>query len=108
MSEAASIIDIILSNPLSTIVMFIQFVLGAALGYTAIKVFKYIVTLIIILVMGTFLSIWSLDLTPLDVLSTLKLGVEAMRNLALLLGLMTVGPTSIGFIVGVLVALFRK
>lgn len=98
----------LLSQPQPLIVMVIQFVLGLALGYVSVKALKYILAFIAILALGTFLSVWSLGTTPAEVVSTLGIAVEALKKLAVVLGLMTVGPVSVGFIVGVIVGLMRK
>ena len=98
----------VLSNYQSYVVIAIQFLLGFALGYVSVKALKYILAFIAILALGVALSVWSLGSTPQDVLNKLGLTVEALKGLATLLGLLTVGPTSIGFIIGALVALLRK
>jgi len=52
--------------------------------------------------------VWSLGTSPQDVLKNIGITVEAIKSLAVALGLMTIGPVAIGFIVGALVALLRK
>lgn len=110
MSEltAADVVTTILSQNWALVVIAIQFILGLALGYIAVKVLKYILAFIAILVLGSFLSIWSLGMTPAEVLDKLKISVEAAKGLATVLGLMTIGPVSVGFIIGVVVGLMRK
>jgi glucan phosphoethanolaminetransferase (alkaline phosphatase superfamily) len=102
------ILSTVLSNPQSYAVMALQFLLGLALGYIAVKALKYILAFIAILALGTFLSVWSLGTSPQDVLKNIGTTVEAIKSLAVALGLMTIGPVAIGFIVGALVALLRK
>lgn len=102
------VVSAILLQPQSTVVVAIQFLLGLVLGYISVKVLKYILAFIAILALGTFLSIWSLGTTPTEVLQTLKVTAGAVKNLAIVLGLMTVGPISIGFIVGVVVGLIKR
>ncbi|MDK6028594.1 hypothetical protein QPL79_04400 [Ignisphaera sp. 4213-co] len=103
-----SAIDVILSNYQSYLVMLVQFLLGLALGYVSVKALKYILAFIAILALGTLLSVWSLGATPSDVLKTVGLTIESLKSLAILLGLMTIGPVSIGFIIGALMALLKK
>jgi len=102
----------LLSQPQALAVMSIQFFLGLGLGYVSVKALKYVLAFIAILALGSFLSVWSLGATPLEVLE--GLGVTALKakdllmGLATALGLMTVGPASAGFVVGVVVALVKK
>ncbi len=101
-----------LKNPRTLAVIALQFLMGLGLGYFSSKVVKYILALIVILVLGTALSIWSLGTSPEGFLVGLyeyfrQLQPHIMALLQLL-GLMTIGPVTIGFIVGVLLALVRK
>jgi len=102
------IITSILTQPQAIAVIAIQFFLGLALGYVSIKALKYILAFIAILVLGTFLSVWSLGTSPTEVLTQLGLAAEAIKKFAAILGLMTVGPVSIGFIIGAILGLIRK
>jgi len=110
MSETtvAEIINTVLSQPQTAVVMGIQFFLGLALGYVSVKALRYIIAFIAILALGTFLSIWSLGSTPQEALQTLQLSVGALKNLAAVIGLMSVGPVSVGYIIGAVIALMRK
>lgn len=110
MSEptASEIVSTLLTQTQSLIVIAIQFFLGLALGYISVKVLKYIIAFIAILALGTFLSFWSLGITPADVMEKLKLSIEAIKGLALVLGLMTIGPVSLGFLVGIVIGLMKR
>lgn len=98
----------LLSQPSTAVVMLIQFLLGLALGYISVKVLKYILAFIAIIALGTFLSIWSLGMTPTEVFSTLGIAAEAAKRLATVLGILTVGPVSIGFIIGIVIGLLKR
>ncbi|MGC8982747.1 MAG: hypothetical protein ACP5KA_03210 [Desulfurococcaceae archaeon] len=98
----------IASNPATLIVVLVQFLLGVGLGYVSVKALKYVLAFIALLVLGSLLSIWSLSISPEELLKTLGITVEAVKRLATLLGLLTIGPVSLGFIIGVLIGLFRK
>lgn len=89
-------------------VVAIQFLLGLALGFVSVKALKYILAFIAILVLGTFLSVWSLGLTPTQALQTLGNAIQAAKGFAVILGLMNIGPVSIGFIVGAIIGLMKK
>lgn len=98
----------VLADPKVSAVILVQFLLGLGLGYIAVKVLKYIIAFIAILVLGTFLSIWSLGGSVENTLSTFGELANTAKNFITILGLMTVGPVSIGFIVGALLGLLRK
>lgn len=98
----------ILSDPRSAIVVLVQFFLGVALGYISVKALKYILAFIAILILGSLLSIWTLETSTAEVLKVIRDVIGVVRNLAVVLGLLAIGPISIGFIVGVVAALLRK
>lgn len=98
----------IFSQPQVLAAIAIQFLLGLALGYVSVKALKYVLAFIAILVLGTFLSVWSLGLTPMQALQSLSAALQAAKDFVVILGLMNVGPVSIGFIVGAIVGLMKK
>lgn len=101
----------LLQNPVTYIIMLVQFLLGFFLGYLSIKALKYILALVAILAFGLFLNVWSLGLS-LDALISM-FGEYALRAKDLLMGmagtigLLTIGPVAIGFIIGVVAAAIR-
>lgn len=102
----------VLQNPAALVILLIQFVLGFGLGYISVKVLKYIIAFIVILVLGVLLNVWSLGLS----LEALTGGMgdyaskakDLLLGLAGTLGILTVGPVTIGFIVGTLTAWIRR
>ncbi|MEM1623820.1 MAG: hypothetical protein QW780_05450 [Sulfolobales archaeon] len=103
----ASIIEVFSDVKVAAAVL-IQFLLGLGLGYVSVKALKYIIAFIALLVLGSFLSVWSLGGSVEATLGYLGTLASNVKNLLFLLGLMTVGPVSIGFIVGALIALLRR
>ncbi len=107
-----SIVGAAASNPRMAAVMFIEFLLGVALGYLAVKVIRYILAFIGILILGSVLSAWSLGGNPEEMAK--QLGVEAkelapaLKQFIMAIGATIVGPASIGVIVGVILAMVRK
>lgn len=101
-----------LRNPKTLIVLGIQFVMGLALGYFSSKVFKYLLALLVVLVLGAALSVWSIGTSPESFLvgfyEYFKQLQPHILALLQLLGIMTIGPVTLGFIVGVLLAIVRK
>jgi hypothetical protein len=101
-----------LKNPKVLVVVVIQFLMGLGLGYFSFKVWKYLVALIAIIVLGNVLTIWSLGSSPESFLGqlyeTFKQFLPNLIAFIQLLGIMTVGPVTIGFIVGIILAIIRK
>ncbi|WP_276814813.1 hypothetical protein [Desulfurococcus amylolyticus] len=102
------ILNELLSNPRVYIAVFIQFVLGLAIGYFSLKVLKYIVALILIIILGVILSVWSIGGSIYDLLAKIYGSssqiLKIVESIALTLGLLTIGPVAVGFIVGVIIA----
>jgi len=95
-------------RPQTLVVTLVQFLLGLGLGYVSVKALKYILAFIAILVLGAFLSVWSLGTTPLEVFQSLGSAASLVKDFAMALGLMTIGPVSVGFIVGAILGLMKK
>jgi hypothetical protein len=101
-----------LQNPTVLAVLAIQFLLGLSLGYIAVKALKYVLAFIVILVLGVILNVWSLGLSLEDLISKLSEHAAEAKNLffsiAGTLGLLTVGPVTVGFLVGALISWLRR
>ena len=101
-----------LSNPKVLIAIGVQFALGLALGYFSVKVLKYILALVGVLILGSILSVWSLGGDINELISSI--GVEVQKVLPLIksiisaLGILTIGPVAVGFLVGVIIGSIRK
>jgi len=101
-----------LSNPRVLIAIGIQFALGLALGYFSVKVLKYILALIGVLILGSILSVWSLGGNINELISSI--GVEVQKVLPLIksvvsaLGIFTIGPVAVGFLIGLIIGSTRK
>lgn len=102
-----SLVELVSDAKVMTAIL-IQFLLGLGLGYVSVKALKYVLAFIAILALGSFLSVWSLGGSMDATLKYLGDLAGVAKNLLLVLGLVTVGPVSVGFIVGALVALLRK
>ncbi|MGC8573763.1 MAG: hypothetical protein ACP5L0_07225 [Caldisphaera sp.] len=100
-----------LHNPYELATILIEFVLGLGLGYVSVKILKYIIAFIIIVIIGVILNAWSFGGSLSNTLSTLQteaVNLEpVVRNLMLTLGLFTVGPILLGFIIGILIGLYK-
>jgi len=101
-----------MSNPKIAVSMLIQFLLGLALGYYSAKIAKYLLAWIGVIIIGALLSVWSLGGSVEDILT--KLGLEAKKLLPIIrsflaaLGVLTVGPVAVGFVLGLVIGVTRK
>lgn len=106
--SAAEILTRLLSTePRALAVVFIQFVLGAALGYLSIKALKYIAAMLGVLALGSVLSAWSLG-GDSSIYPGLEGAMPLLREVVTALGVLTIGPVAAGFAVGAVVALLRR
>lgn len=101
-------LETVIADPKVAVAIIVQFLMGLGLGYFAVKALKYVVAFIAILVLGSFLSVWSLGGSVESSLEMLGEAASAVKGLLAVLGVMTVGPVSAGFIVGALISLLRK
>ncbi len=101
-----------LTNPQVAIAIIIEIIMGIALGYIMAKMAKYIIAFIAILIIGAVLNVWSLGGSIQGFLE--KLGITAMefKNVILgflgTLGLLMVGPVTLGFLIGIIIGLMKK
>ena len=104
--DFSSLISSLFTTPSSLITFIIEFALGLGLGYFSAKVFKYILALICIFILGIVLNVWNAP-------NLGNLGLEwstvypALLSIIYMLGLTTVLPVILGFIVGILIALLH-
>jgi len=94
------------------LVMFVEFLLGIGIGYAATKAAKYILALIVLIILGTFLGVWSVGLS-LQKLILLFVGnmdkLWSLINMIITgLSIVMIGPVLAGVVVGVVIALLRK
>jgi uncharacterized membrane protein len=108
----SDLISELMSNPKFYASTLIQFLMGFLLGYFSFKIIKYVIALLITLVVGSFLSVWSLG----DSLNTLlsKLFPEIVNAMPYIttalqvLGVVIVGPIATGFIIGAIIGFLRR
>lgn len=110
MSELSTsdILKEIVSTPAGGITVFIQFLLGLALGYVVAKIFKYLLALLGILLLGSLLSVWSLGSISRETLDKIGIDIETIKNLATTLIVILVGPIAVGFVLGIVIGLVKK
>lgn len=111
-TTVTDIIGKAMSNPKVAVSMLIQFLLGLALGYYSAKIAKYLLAWIGVIIIGALLSVWSLGGSVEDIVT--KLGLEAKKLIPIIkdflaaLGVLTVGPVAVGFILGLVIGVTRK
>lgn len=107
-----NLVSTAMSNPKVLVSIVIQVVLGIALGYLMAKMAKYVLAFIALLIVGAVLNVWSLGGSIEGFLA--GFGSEAARLKDLLMGLLTtlgvlfVGPVTLGFFIGLLIGFFKK
>ena len=107
-----NLVSMAMSNPKVLVSVLIQIVLGIALGYLMAKMAKYILAFIALLIVGAVLNVWSLGGSIEGFFE--GFGSEAARLKDLFMGLLTtlgvlfVGPVTLGFFIGLLIGFFKK
>ena len=102
------------TNPSSLIIFLIEFALGAGLGYFSTKIFKYILALIGVFIIGVLLNVWQSPQLGSNLGSQLtQLGLSwekispVVISVMYMFGLTTVFPITLGFIIGVVAAMAK-
>ncbi|MCE4602750.1 MAG: hypothetical protein F7B18_06175 [Desulfurococcales archaeon] len=102
-------------DPVLAGVIVVNFLVGAALGYLAVRIAKYLIAAVGLMAATLALNVWAYG-RSVDELSTLKkiaieTGVEvkdALVEAAKVLGLMTLSPFTLGFIIGLVIGATRS
>jgi hypothetical protein len=99
------------ANPSVLLIFGIELLLGIGLGYFAIKALKYVVAVILILALGIILNIWQSPNILKTVQEQLGIGMSqlwsVMLSLVYAFGVTTILPISLGFIIGIILAIIR-
>ncbi len=104
--------ELVTSDPKVAFAVIVQILMGIALGYYMAKVIKYFLALIGVIIIGVILNVWSLGGSIEDALT--NLGIQALElkdvvfNFLSMLGVLTVGPITLGFVIGLIIASSRK
>jgi glucan phosphoethanolaminetransferase (alkaline phosphatase superfamily) len=105
-------LSVILSNNKILVAILLQFLMGLGLGYYFAKAVKYLIALILVMIAGALLNIWSFGGSIDNILTKYISNIAQYRDEVLTLlkifGAMLVGPILIGFIIGVIIGLTRK
>ncbi|KON29516.1 hypothetical protein AC480_02990 [miscellaneous Crenarchaeota group archaeon SMTZ1-55] len=105
-----SLIASLFASPTVLITFFIEFALGIGLGYLSVKVAKYIIALLAIFIVGVFLNVWQSG-TLQDIVGGLNLQwtkvYPVIQALLIIVGLTTVLPVTLGFVIGFVVGIQR-
>lgn len=108
----AELLGDLASNPSVSAAIIIQVVLGFAAGYYMAKIAKYVFALVGIFLLGALVGAWGFSGSVEDALKQLgKSIVESKDQLIAIIrafGFLLVGPTAVGFVLGVLVGLIKR
>ncbi len=113
-SNLGSITTSLFTNPNSILIFVIELALGLGLGYFSVKIVKYILALILIFLIGVLLNVWTSPTLGANIQQQLSsLGLEwgkvypVLISIVYMLGLTTILPITLGFILGVVIAIVR-
>ncbi len=108
----AELLATVASNPTAAMALLVQFLLGFAAGYYMAKIARYIVALVAVFILGALIGAWGVSGTVDDALRRLGRAVaeskDAIMSILQVFGFVLVGPTALGFFVGLLVGVVRK
>jgi len=108
--DLQSVISELMSNPIVLASFVVKFFLGLILGYFLAKVFKYILALVAIVLIGLLLDIWQLgglgEFFSRSGLEWSKV-YPLIQTLISALGILTTLPIGVGFLLGVIIAMKR-
>ncbi|MET1128204.1 MAG: hypothetical protein ABWW70_02690 [Thermoproteota archaeon] len=108
----ANLPEIISANPKMAIAILIQFLLGLAAGYYTAKIAKYVIALVGVLVLGALIGAWGAAGGVEDMLERVSSQLAAFKDAVVgvmgLFGFLLVGPTAIGFVLGIVIGLLRR
>ena len=110
--SAGDVFSVALSNPRVAVAIGIEVILGAALGYLMAKMAKYILAFIALLVVGAILNLWSLGESIEEFLMRIGTTAAELKDVILgfinMLGLLMVGPVTLGFFIGLIIGMLKK
>jgi len=110
--SVTDIVSVAMSNPNVAIAIGIEIILGAGLGYIMAKMAKYILAFIALLIVGAVLNVWSLGGSIEDFLVKIGITASQFKDVILgfisTLGLLMVGPVTLGFFIGLIIGLLKK
>lgn len=110
--SAGDVFSVALSNPRVAVAIGIEVILGAALGYLMAKMAKYILAFIALLVVGAILNVWSLGESIEEFLMRIGTTAAELKDVILgfinMLGLLMVGPVTLGFFIGLIIGMLKK
>jgi len=109
------IMDIInnaLNDPVYAAILLLQVLIGIGLGYFTVKAAKYIIVVLGLIGASLALNAWALGRSPESSVVMVEDVAVKLRDIAVpvarMVGLMTLGPLTTGFIIGVIIALVKS
>lgn len=108
-SDLSDVLNEILTSPAAVLLFLVQFGLGLGLGYFSVKAVKYIIAVLAIIGLGILLNIWRFGgfdafLRALGWGGDFTQIIGVLTTIVALLGILTLLPVGVGFLVGAIVA----
>lgn len=105
-------LGIILSNEKILISVLIQFLMGLGVGYYFAKAVKYLIAFVLVLVIGGLLNVWSFSGSVDDIFTKYATQLleykDEIFTIMKIFGAILVGPTLLGFMIGIVIGLTKK
>lgn len=96
------------TNPASILIFVVELFLGIGLGYVALKALKYILAFTALIVFGVLLNVWQAPqlASQLGIKDLMAVSTQVL-TFAYSIGLTTVLPLTLGFIIGAFVGVLK-
>jgi hypothetical protein len=98
-------------NPSVLLIFFVELLLGIGLGFFSTKILKYVLAIVGILAIGILLNLWQSGSIIRTIQDQVPIGLTQLYSIVVsviyAIGLTTVLPLSVGFILGIIIALFK-
>ena len=99
-------------NAHELITLIIEMIMGLVLGYISVKVVKYILTFILVVITGITLNVWSFGGGLSGVIANIQKEAVMLepliRNMLSTLGILTMGPILFGYVIGIIIGVTKK
>ncbi len=110
--STAELLTRLASNPTALVAITIQFLLGLAVGYYTAKIAKYVVALVVTFIIGALIGAWGTAGSVESAVREITRNWEQIKpliwQLVQVVGTILVGPTALGFFVGLALGVLRR
>ena len=107
-TDLGKVATTLFTSPASFFIFVVELFLGIGLGYVSLKALKYILAFTVLIILGVLLNVWQAPqvASQLGFMDLVATSSQALA-FAYSIGLTTVLPLTLGFIVGALVGALK-